>query len=154
LTNVRVILKTPIETLALIIETAYDEFEDGGEFDETDDDALASDDDDEDPDVDEPADDDDEEDWEEAEAGDVEFIEVLSELSEEERAELLALAAVGNGEFDAESWDEALAAARAAGEAGLLTRLLAIPDLGDALESGLEILGYTVTANGDDEPPG
>jgi hypothetical protein len=35
-----------------------------------------------------------------------------------------------------------------------LSRLLAIPDLGDALESGLDLLGYTVAPSDDEDAPG
>ena len=67
----------------------------------------------------------------------------LEDLAEDQLAELLALAWVGRGTYDASEWDEAY------GEAGELTTeeriddLLDMPLLGGHLEAGLAAFDYS-----------
>ena len=75
------------------------------------------------------------------------LVAFLSELSEEELAELVALMWLGRGSFDPEEWSEALSTAREehSGIAGTVRYLLGEPLLADYLEEGLDRLGYPVS---------
>ncbi len=71
----------------------------------------------------------------------------LSELSEEELAEIVALMWLGRGSFDVEEWTEAVRTAREehAGVSSAMRYLLGEPMLADYLEEGLDRLGYSVS---------
>ena len=64
---------------------------------------------------------------------------------EDEAIELVALALVGRGTFDASEWDEALEAAEDDGRAAA-DFLLSLPLLGDYLENGLA--AFELSCNG------
>jgi hypothetical protein len=67
----------------------------------------------------------------------------LAGLNEDEAAEVLALVWVGCGDYDADEWNKALAAARDDADSRRPAALLSIPLLGDYLEEGLAELGYS-----------
>lgn len=62
---------------------------------------------------------------------------LLSALGDDEQAELLALAFVGCGLFDAGEWDEALAAANDTDNASRIDQLLDMPMLAGYLDAGM-----------------
>ena len=62
---------------------------------------------------------------------------LIEELPEDEAAELLALAMVGRGTFDASEWDEALEAANEEGAESTIDQLLDMPMLAGYLDAGL-----------------
>ncbi|MGJ0508747.1 MAG: DUF3775 domain-containing protein [Methylocystis sp.] len=66
------------------------------------------------------------------------FIEAMDE---EEQAELVALAWLGRGDFEADEWDTALTEARARHEGPTSAYLLGMPLLASHLESGLGEFG-------------
>lgn len=70
-----------------------------------------------------------------------ELRELIADLNVDEIAELIALAWVGRGDFDASEWAEAVSAARDRGTRRVADYLLGMPMLGDWLEDGLEALG-------------
>lgn len=61
---------------------------------------------------------------------------VIDDLADDEAIELVALALVGRGTYDASEWDEALEAAEDDGRRAA-DFLLSLPLLGDYLENGL-----------------
>jgi hypothetical protein len=67
----------------------------------------------------------------------------LEALNTDESAEILALVWVGQGDYDAEEWEEAIADAREDPDDQRVEALLSIPLLGDYLEEGLAELGYS-----------
>jgi hypothetical protein len=80
----------------------------------------------------------------EEESGDLteqELRELISDLNEDEAAELIALAWLGRGDFDAREWPEAVAEARQRGRRKTAEYLLGMPMLGAWLEEGLEAIG-------------
>ena len=70
-----------------------------------------------------------------------ELRELIDDLNVDESAELVALAWLGRGDYDASEWSEALTAARERGNKRTSRYLLGMPMLGDWLEEGLEALG-------------
>jgi hypothetical protein len=70
----------------------------------------------------------------------------IRQLSEDGKATLVALAWLGRGDYDADEWREALAAARERGEASTARYLVGLPLLGDYLEDGADALGINLTA--------
>lgn len=62
----------------------------------------------------------------------------LDDLAEDQQAEVLALAWVGNGTFDAADWDEAVAEAGAPDNDPIVEQLMDMPMLAAYLEAGLE----------------
>jgi len=66
---------------------------------------------------------------------------LIEDLNVDEAAELVALAWVGRGDYDASEWSEALAAARQQSARRAARYLMGMPMLGDYLEEGLEALG-------------
>jgi len=70
-----------------------------------------------------------------------ELRQLIADLNVDEIAELIALAWVGRGDFDASEWAEAVSAARDRGTRRVADYLLGMPMLGDWLEDGLEALG-------------
>lgn len=70
-----------------------------------------------------------------------EFRQLIADLNVDEAAELIALAWIGRGDYDAAEWREALEEARRRGNRRTAAYLLGLPMLGDYLEEGLEALG-------------
>ena len=73
-----------------------------------------------------------------------ELTAILAGLNADELAELLALVWVGRGDFDKQSWGEAINGARATRDMRIVPYLIGTPMLGDLVEEGLAELGYTV----------
>lgn len=72
-----------------------------------------------------------------------ELREIIDELNVDEATELVAIAWIGRGDYEAGDWDEALAEARSRPEAQrrrLSRYLLGMPLLADHLEAGLDAL--------------
>jgi hypothetical protein len=65
-------------------------------------------------------------------------------LGDPERQELLALMWLGRGDFDADSWPEALREARDSTIASVTDYLVGTPLLGDYLEEGASALGLSL----------
>ena len=72
---------------------------------------------------------------------DEEFRELINDLNVDEAAELVALAWVGRGDYEASEWVEAVAAARERANRRTAKYLLGLPQLADWLEEGLEAIG-------------
>ncbi|QND63058.1 DUF3775 domain-containing protein [Mesorhizobium loti] len=70
-----------------------------------------------------------------------ELRELINDLNVDEAAELIALAWVGRGDYDAAEWVDALAAARDRANKRTAKYLLGMPLLADWLEEGLEAIG-------------
>jgi hypothetical protein len=70
-----------------------------------------------------------------------EFRELINDLNVDEAAELVALAWVGRGDYEASEWVEAVAAARERANRRTAKYLLGLPQLADWLEEGLEAIG-------------
>ncbi|WP_296737259.1 DUF3775 domain-containing protein [Mesorhizobium sp.] len=70
-----------------------------------------------------------------------EFRELINDLNVDEAAELIALAWVGRGDFDATEWADAVAAARERANKRTAKYLLGLPLLADWLAEGLEVIG-------------
>ncbi|WP_340314961.1 DUF3775 domain-containing protein [Rhizorhabdus argentea] len=62
---------------------------------------------------------------------------LLDDLSDDEGAEVLALAMVGRGTFDASEWDEAIEAANEEDADSIIDQLLDMPMLAGYLDAGL-----------------
>jgi hypothetical protein len=73
-----------------------------------------------------------------------ELRDALHGLNLDEREELLALTWLGRGDFDAESWSEALRQARETDIALEIRNLPHTPLLGDYLEEGAAALGVSL----------
>ena len=69
-----------------------------------------------------------------------EMMEFIRSLDEEEQVNLVALAWLGRGTYDANEWDEAVAEARRAHNKRTAEYLTSLPKLGDYLEEGLSVL--------------
>jgi hypothetical protein len=67
----------------------------------------------------------------------------INALDDDEKAELVALAWTGRGDYAAREWRVAVAEARARREGATSTYLLGIPLLGDYLEDGLAEFGLS-----------
>ncbi|TGV35540.1 DUF3775 domain-containing protein, partial [bacterium M00.F.Ca.ET.168.01.1.1] len=67
--------------------------------------------------------------------------ELINDLNVDEAAELVALAWVGRGDYEASEWIEAVAAARERANKRTAKYLLGLPQLADWLEEGLEAIG-------------
>ena len=148
----------PLETLKAIIERAREfefvdeeaidesDFEDE-EFDEDEGEDEAEDEDEEAPPILVANDDDsdeaevDEED--DADEDEEAFEDVLVGLTSEELSEILALAWMGEGDYD--TWDEAIVAARALPTDDVIVELAENPTLSEAIERGLAALGYQIS---------
>ena len=61
----------------------------------------------------------------------------INALDEDEQTELVALLFVGRGDYTADEWSDAMAAARDRGDPPTARFLLSEPLLGDLLEDGL-----------------
>jgi Protein of unknown function (DUF3775) len=144
----RATITMPIETLALIIAKARAMPEDEAADDVEDDEDAREDEDDAELTTAEQEEAEDDDDQKE----DDELTELLAELSDDELVQLLALVLIGSGEFDNESWDQAIGLARTVGEEDTLTRLLDADNLGDLIEGGLAELGYSVVVEQEGVP--
>ena len=69
-----------------------------------------------------------------------ELAECIRGLDEDEQVDLVALAWIGRGTYEASDWEEALAEARRAHNARTAEYLLSLPKLGDYLEEGLNAI--------------
>ncbi len=78
-----------------------------------------------------------------------EVVEFIRALDEDEQIELVALAWVGRGTFDAEDWDEAVETAAGEHNARTAEYLLGLPLLADYLEEGLDAFGESCTEFGE-----
>jgi hypothetical protein len=67
-----------------------------------------------------------------------EIAAALDDLAEDQRAEVLALAWIGNGTFEAADWDEALSEAADPNSDLVVEQLMDMPMLAAYLEAGLE----------------
>ena len=76
-----------------------------------------------------------------------ELIASLEDLAEDQQAELLAFAWVGQGTYDAADWDEALEEASA--ENNIVEELMEMPMLASVLEAGLAAFDLTCDGVGD-----
>jgi len=74
-----------------------------------------------------------------------ELIGFIDALNDDEQANLVALAWVGRGTFEAEELDEAVETARNERINSTASYLLGLPLLADYLEEGLEKLGFSAT---------
>lgn len=70
-----------------------------------------------------------------------ELRELIDDLNIDEAAELVALAWVGRGDYDAAEWADAIVEARQRGNKRTSSYLLGMPMLANYLEEGLEALG-------------
>jgi hypothetical protein len=66
-------------------------------------------------------------------------------LNEDEQVELVALAWIGRGSFDATEWDEAVATARQEKVTPTENYLLGMPHVADHLETGAELMGFDLS---------
>ncbi|HEV2303345.1 MAG TPA: DUF3775 domain-containing protein [Stellaceae bacterium] len=73
-----------------------------------------------------------------------ELRDAIDGLNVDEREELLALAWLGRGDYDAKGWHEALRQARDIANASETDYLLGTPLLADYLEEGLAALGLSL----------
>jgi Protein of unknown function (DUF3775) len=73
-----------------------------------------------------------------------ELRDAIDGLNIDEREELLALLWLGRGDYDAQSWPEALRQARETRSSTETEYLLGTPLLGDYLEEGVEALGLSL----------
>jgi len=78
-----------------------------------------------------------------------ELMEFIRGLDEDEQIELVALAWIGRGTFDASDWDEALETAAGEHNAHTAEYLTGLPLLADYLEAGLEAFGESCTEFGE-----
>lgn len=73
---------------------------------------------------------------------------LLEDLPEDEAAEILALALVGRGTFDASEWDEALETANEDDNDAVVDQLLDMPMLAGYLDAGLTAFDLSCDAIG------
>jgi hypothetical protein len=76
-----------------------------------------------------------------------ELIASFEDLAEDQQAELLAFAWIGQGTYDAADWDEALE--EAAGENNIVEELMEMPMLASVLEAGLAAFDINCDGIGD-----
>ncbi len=69
----------------------------------------------------------------------------IESLNGDELVEVLALVWIGEGDYDVEEWQSAVADARDNPDERRAEALLSIPLLGDFLEEGLAEMGYSCT---------
>lgn len=73
---------------------------------------------------------------------------LIEDLSDDEQAELLALALVGRGTFDASEWDEALETAGEEDSDSIVEQLVDMPMLAGYLDSGLAAFDISCDGSG------
>lgn len=122
-------LETPLDMICRIIVRAreWDAQVPSNEPDEADEDGSVSSDDGYDVMIDEKND-----------SVEAEIAAALDDLAEDQRAEILALAWIGNGTFDATDWDEAISEAADPDGDSAAEQLMDMPMLAAYLEAGLE----------------
>jgi len=74
----------------------------------------------------------------------------IDNLNEDEQANLVALAWVGRGAFEADDFADAVATALSEATTPTADYLFGMPHLAENLEAGLEAMGYNVTDVEDD----
>jgi Protein of unknown function (DUF3775) len=74
----------------------------------------------------------------------------MDAMNDDEKANLVALAWVGRGAFEPEDIDEAIATAHAQAITPTADYLMAMTDLPEVLEAGMEALGMDVTDQEED----
>jgi len=74
-----------------------------------------------------------------------ELIAFIRGLNADEQVNLVAIAWIGRGTYDAEDLDEAIATAKAEATTPTWRYLLGMPELADYLEDGLDALGISPT---------
>jgi hypothetical protein len=72
-----------------------------------------------------------------------ELREAIDDLNDDEVIDLIALAWVGRGDFNRGEWEEARALAEERHQEHSSNYLMGLPTLGDYLEEGVAILGYS-----------
>lgn len=122
-------LETPLDMICRIIVRAreWDAQVPSNEPDEVDEDGPISTDDEYDVLIDEKND-----------SVEAEIEAALDDLAEDQRAEVLALAWIGNGTFDISDWDEAVSEAANPDSDPILEQLMDMPMLAAYLDAGLE----------------
>ncbi len=122
-------LETPLDMICRIIVRAreWDAQVPSNEPDEVDEDGPVSTDDEYDVMIDEKND-----------SVEAEIEAALDDLAEDQRAEILALAWIGNGTFDISDWDEAMSEAADPDSDPILEQLMDMPMLAAYLDAGLE----------------
>lgn len=122
-------LETPLDMICRIIVRAreWDAQVPSNEPDEVDEDGPVSTDDEYDVLIDEKND-----------SVEAEIEAALDDLAEDQRAEILALAWIGNGTFDISDWDEAMSEAADPDSDPILEQLMDMPMLAAYLDAGLE----------------
>lgn len=80
-----------------------------------------------------------------------ELAECIRGLDEDEQIDLVALAWIGRGTYDAAEWKEAVAEARRAHNSRTAEYLLSLPMLGDYLEEGLSAVEEKEEESGEEE---
>jgi len=127
-------LETPLDKICQIIARArdWDAQVPSNEPDEEDEDGPMSSDDGHDEMLDEQSD-----------SAATEIAVALDDLAEDQRAEVLALAWVGNGTFDAADWDEAMSEAADLEGDSIADQLMDMPMLAAHLEAGLEAFDHS-----------
>ena len=73
-----------------------------------------------------------------------EIISFINAMSVDEQVDLVALAWLGRDDYTAADWASVRADAAAAHNKRTATYLLGMPQLGDFLEEGLSLLGYSI----------
>jgi len=73
-----------------------------------------------------------------------ELAAALNSLDDEQRIEVLALMWLGRGDYDRDEWRDALTQARQVHNANETSYLIGTPLLADYLETGLDLLGYSL----------
>ena len=81
-----------------------------------------------------------------------ELTATLASLNDDQLTELLALLWVGRGDYDRESWHEAVDQARDAKNKRIVRYLVGTPMLGDLIAEGLAELGIEVPLPQEEEP--
>lgn len=71
------------------------------------------------------------------------LVEAINDLNAAESAETVALVWLGRGDFTIDEWPQAVALAEERHTAHTADYLLGMPRLGDYLEEGLNMLGYS-----------
>lgn len=69
----------------------------------------------------------------------------IDNLNEDAQAELVAIAWIGRGSYEAEEWDEALAMARQEATTPTADYLLGMPHVADHLEAGADALDLDIS---------
>ena len=72
-----------------------------------------------------------------------EVVALLDDLADDQLAEIVALAWVGRGTYDASEWDDALSEANDLDPVERIDELLEMPALGGHLEAGLAAFDYS-----------